>query len=58
MYDYDFIIKKLLKEFEGRVNFLGEDAEKYITLFQFQYRKKLQELVQMEKKVQKQYLID
>ena len=30
-YDYHFIIKKLVKEFEGNFEFLGENTEKYIT---------------------------
>ena len=30
-YDYHFIIKELVKEFEGNVECLGENAEKYIT---------------------------
>ena len=30
-YDYQFIIKKLVKEFKGRLECLGENIEKYIT---------------------------
>ena len=30
-YDYHFIIKELVKEFEGNFECLGENAEKYIT---------------------------
>ena len=30
-YDYHFIIKKLVKEFEGNFEWLGENTEKYIT---------------------------
>ena len=31
-YDYHFIIKKLVEEFKGNFDRLGEDTEKYITL--------------------------
>ena len=30
-YDYNFVIKKLVKEFEGEFECLGENTEKYIT---------------------------
>ena len=30
-YDYHFIIKKLVKEFDGNFKCLGENTEKYIT---------------------------
>ena len=30
-YDYHFIIKELVKEFEGQFEFLAENTEKYIT---------------------------
>ena len=30
-YDYDFIIKQLVKEFKGHFDCLGENTEKYIT---------------------------
>ena len=30
-YDYHFIIKKLIEEFKGKVDCLGENTEKYIT---------------------------
>ena len=30
-YDYHFIIKELVKEFDGNFEYLGENAEKYIT---------------------------
>ena len=30
-YDYHFIFKKLVKEFEGQFECLGENTEKYIT---------------------------
>ena len=30
IYDYHFIIKELAKEFEGRLECLGENTEKYI----------------------------
>ena len=31
-YDYQFIIRELVKEFEGNFEYLGENTEKYITL--------------------------
>ena len=31
IYDYHFIIKELVKEFDGNFEFLGENTEKYIT---------------------------
>ena len=31
IYDYHFIIKELVKEFEGNFECLGDNAEKYIT---------------------------
>ena len=31
IYDYHFIIKKLVKEFDGNFECLGENTEKYIT---------------------------
>ena len=39
-YDYNFIIHKLAKEFDGQIEFLGENTEKNIT-FQFQLVKNL-----------------
>ena len=39
-YDYHFIIKKLVKEFEGNFECLGENTEKYIT-FSVPIKKKL-----------------
>ena len=30
-YDYDFIIKELANKFQGQVEFLGENTEKYKT---------------------------
>ena len=30
-YDYHFIIKRLVEEFEGQLKYLGENTEKYIT---------------------------
>ena len=30
-FDYHFIIKQLAEEFEGEFDYLGENAEKYIT---------------------------
>ena len=39
-YDYDFIIKELVKEFEGNFDQLGENTEKYIT-FSVPLKKKI-----------------
>ena len=40
-YDYHFIIKKLVKEFEGNFECLGENTEKYIT-FSVPIKKKIE----------------
>ena len=40
-YDYHFIIKKLIKEFEGNFECLGENTEKYIT-FSVPIKKKIE----------------
>ena len=40
-YDYHFIIKELAKEFEGNLECLGENTEKYIT-FSMPIRKKIE----------------
>ena len=40
-YDYHFIIKELVKEFEGNVECLGENTEKYIT-FSVPIKKKIE----------------
>ena len=40
-YDYHFIIKELVKEFEGNFECLGENTEKYIT-FSVTMKKKLE----------------
>ena len=39
-YDYHFIIKELAKEFEGNLECLGENTEKYIT-FSVPIKKKI-----------------
>ena len=39
-YDYHFIIKELVKEFDGNFECLGENTEKYIT-FSVPIKKKL-----------------
>ena len=44
-YDYHFIIKKLVKEFNGNFECLGENTEKYITF-----------LVPIKKKIENKYL--
>ena len=41
IYDYRFIIKKLVKEFEGNFDCLGENTEKYIT-FSVPLKKKIE----------------
>ena len=41
IYDYHFIIKELLKEFEGNFECLGKNAEKYIT-FSVPIKKKIE----------------
>ena len=48
-YDYHFIIVELAEEFEKQITCLEENTQKCIT-FQFQYKKKLQEVIKMEKK--------
>ena len=53
-YDYNFIIKKLGEEFEKKFTCLGETTEKIHN--QFQKKKKLQELIKTEKKLEKIYL--
>ena len=40
-YDYHFIIKELLKEFDGNFDCLGENTEKYIT-FSVPLKKKIE----------------
>ena len=35
-YDYHFIIKKSVKEFDGNFECLGENNEKYVTFFRYQ----------------------
>ena len=40
-YDYHFIIKELVKGFEGNCEFLGENTEKYIT-FSVPIKKKIE----------------
>ena len=40
-YDYHFIIKELVKEFDGNVDCLGENTEKYIT-FSVPLKKKIE----------------
>ena len=54
-YNYHFIIKELSKQFKKQFTCLGENIEKYIT-FTIPIKKKLQELIKMEKKLQKIYV--
>ena len=55
-YDYHLIIKELAEEFKKQFNCSGENTEKYMT-FTVSINNKLQELIKMEKKLQKLYLI-
>ena len=54
-FDYHFIIKKLAKEFLKQFTCLGLNTEKYIK-FEAPLEIKLQELIKMEKKLQRIYL--
>ena len=51
-FDYYFIIKELAEEFEKQLNDSEENTEKYIT-FTLPIKQKLQELIKMEKELQK-----
>ena len=53
-FDYYFIIKELAEEFEKQLNVSGENTEKYIT-FTVPIKQKLQELIKMEKELQRIY---
>ena len=53
-YDYHFIIKEFTDEFEKQFTCLGENTKKHIT-FTVPIEKELQELIKMEKKLQKLY---
>ena len=55
-YDYHFIIKELAGESKKQFTSLGENTEKDIT-FTILIEKELQELIKMEKKLQKIYII-
>ena len=55
-YDYHFIIKELVIEFEGELEWLGENKEKY-KIFSFQQKRKLQKLIKRITKVLQLYLI-
>ena len=46
-YDYHFIIKELVKEFEGNFDCLGENTEKYIT-FSIPIKKKIENKASIE----------
>ena len=54
-YDCHFIIQELAEEFKKQFTFLGENTEKYIT-FTVPIEKKLEELIKMQKKLQKIHL--
>ena len=49
-YNYHFVIKELAEEFKNQFTCLGENTEKHIT-FTVPIEKKLQELIEMEKKL-------
>ena len=53
--DYHFITKDLAEEFKKQFTCLRENTQKYIT-FTVPIEKKLQELIKMEKKLQKIYV--
>ena len=55
-YDYHFHIKVPTEECEGQFTCLGENTEHYKTSLVQTEKKKLQELINMEKKSQKTYL--
>ena len=50
MYDYHFILKELVKEFEGQFECLGENKEKYIT-FSVPIKKELDNSKRIKQKV-------
>ena len=54
-YEYYLIIKEIAEELETQFTCFGENTEEYIA-FEFQYRKKLQDLIKMEKELQNPYL--
>ena len=54
-YDYHFMIKESQEKFKKQFACLGENTEKYI-MFAVLIEKKLQELIEMEKKLQNIYL--
>ena len=53
-YGYHFMIKESLEKFKKQFAWLGENTEKYI-IFAVLIEKKLQELIEMEKKLQNIY---
>ena len=55
-YDYHFIIKELVEEFEKIYFSLGKKTKKNITFTFPIEKKKLQELIKMDKKLQKYIL--
>ena len=55
-YDYHLIIKELPEEFKKQFTFLGGNTERYITFPVLTEKKKLQELIKMEKKLHKYIL--
>ena len=55
-YDYHFVIKELVEEFEKIYFSLGKKTKKNITFTFPIEKKKLQELIKMDKKLQKYIL--
>ena len=55
-YEYHFFIKGLTEEFNKQFTCFGENTKKYITLA-VSIEKKLQELIKMEKKLQKKHIL-
>ena len=53
-YDYHFIIKEFAEKFKKQFTCLGKNTEEYIT-FTVPIKKKLQELIKIDKKLQKIY---
>ena len=55
-YHYHFIIKELAKEFEGEVNCLGENTEKYKT-FPVPITKEIKKIDKNEKRNYKNHIL-
>ena len=46
-YNYHFIIKEQAEEYERQFNCLGENTEKYIKMFQYQLKKNMRSVEQV-----------